>query len=236
MDKGRPAEHSHTAGSHRQGRPGRRAARWVAPGSGGAHRTPTAPRTPRPGRTAGRLASIAVIGTVAALGAGIGAFAAFTASSTSSAAIDSGDVEVAWVSSGSATLAVPIDALRPGQTVQRLVELRNAGSLSIDELQLVVSAANTDVSDGLQLAISDCSVPWGGTSAFTCGGVETVVSDDRPLRGVVALPALGTRQVGGNDYLRLTVRLPLTAPAALQNAATSVTLEVLGNRGPGRQR
>lgn len=182
------------------------------------------------------MAGIAVIAAIAVLGAGIGAFAAFYASSTSSVAIDSGDVQVEWVSSGSASLTVPIGALRPGQSEQRVVQLRNAGSLSIDELQLVSSAASTNDSDGLQLAISNCSVPWSGTSTFTCGGVETVVSADRPLRGVIDLPALRTRQVGGNDYLRVTFRLPVTAPSALQGASTSVTLEVLGNRGPGRHR
>ena len=187
-------------------------------------------------RSRHRRTSILVIVMVAVLGVGAGAFAAFFSSESSTVSVGAGEVDVEWSTSVSSSLAVPISSILPGQTVERLVELRNTGSLAISDLQLVITAANADNSDGLQLAISDCSVPWSGSTSFTCGGVETVVSADRPVRAVVALPALGTRQAGGNDFLRMTFRLPASAPVSLQYSSTTVNFEILGNHGVGVHR
>jgi hypothetical protein len=181
------------------------------------------------------VAIAAVVGT-ALFGVGAGAFAAFFDSETVSVTVGSGDVGVEWASSGSAALTVPVASILPAQSTERLVELHNTGSIPVSELQLVVAAANANNSDGLQLAISDCSVPWSGTTTFTCAGVETVVSADRPLRATIALPALSSTEPGGRDYLRLVFRLPSSAPSTLQGATTNVTFEILGNQRTGQNR
>lgn len=187
-------------------------------------------------RATGRVLALAVIAAIALLGAGLGAFATFVDSETSSVSIRAGNVDVEWATSGSAALTVPVSSIRPGQSTQRLIDLRNTGTLSVDELQLVVTATIANNSDGLQLAISGCSVPWSGTGSFSCGGVETVVSADRPLRATIALSQVAARQPGGTDHLRLIFRLPTTAPSSLESTSTNVTFEVLANRGAGRQR
>jgi spore coat-associated protein N len=187
-------------------------------------------------RARARVLSVGAIVAVLLLGAGAGAFAVFSDTSSVDVTVGSGDIDVEWVSSGGAALTVPVGSILPGQSVERVVELRNTGTLPVGELQLAIAVANSNTSDGLQLAISDCSVPWTGTTTFTCGGVEAVVSADRPLLAVLALPTLGTNQAGGSDNLRLTFRLPTSAPSALQGASTNVTFEVLGNQGPGGNR
>jgi spore coat-associated protein N len=183
-----------------------------------------------------RIMSVLVVVMIAVLGMGIGAFAMFYSSSSTTAAIGGGSVGAEWVSTGTASLAVPVDSILPGQSVHRHVELRNSGTLAITELQLMISADSTNNSDGLQLAISDCSVPWSGTTSLSCGGVETVVSAERPLSAVIPLHGLGTNEAGGSDYLRLAFRLPETAPTSLQSTSTTVYFEILANHGPGKQR
>jgi hypothetical protein len=187
-------------------------------------------------RSRHRRTSILVIVMVAVLGIGAGAFAAFFDSASSTVSIGAGEVEVEWSTSVSSSLTVPIPSILPGQTVDRVVELRNTGSLAVSDLQVVITAATADNSDGLQLAISDCSVPWSGSTSFTCGGVETVVSADRPLRAIIALPSLGSHQAGGSDFLRMRFRLPASAPSGLQYSSTTVNFEVLGNHAVGGQR
>jgi spore coat-associated protein N len=183
-----------------------------------------------------RRAGILVIAAVSVLCMGAGAFAAFFDSASSTVSVGAGEVEVEWSTSVSASLAVPIPSILPGQSIERLVELRNTGSISISDLQLVIAAATADNSDGLQLMISDCSVPWSGTTSFTCGGVETVVSADRPVRAVIALPTLGAHSAGGSDFIRMSFRLPTSAPVGLQYSSTTVNFEILGNHDVGGQR
>jgi hypothetical protein len=181
---------------------------------------------------------IAVVALVVlgAAGAGLGAFATFFASSTAPAAIGSGEVAVEWAPSGGAGIEFDIAPIYPGQSVERLVELRNTGSLPAADLQLTITAADSNESDGIQLMISDCSVPWSGTTTFSCAGVESVVSPDRPARAVIDLPALGADEAGGGDYLRVVFRVPASAPAALQAASATIGFEVLADTGGGRYR
>jgi hypothetical protein len=183
-----------------------------------------------------RAAVIAAVVAIGLFGVSAGAYAVFFASETVPVTVGSGNVSVEWASSGGAALTVPVGSMYPGQSTERLVELRNTGTLAVSELQLVVAATHTNDSDGLQLAISDCSVPWAGSTTFTCGGVETVVSADRPVRATIALPTLDSTQSGGLDYLRLVFRIPDSAPATMQGATTNVTFEVLGNQRPGQNR
>jgi spore coat-associated protein N len=183
-----------------------------------------------------RIVSLLAVLVIAVLGTGIGAFATFSSSSSTSASVGNGSVGVEWTSSGNTSLAVPVGPVLPGQSVHRHVELSNSGSVPVSELQLMISADETDNSDGLQLAIRDCSVPWSGTTSLTCGGIETVVSAERPLRAVIALQGLGSNEAGGGDFLRLVFRLPETAPASLQATSTTIYFEVLGNQRIGQQR
>src|SRR5436190_9786883 len=130
------------------------------------------------------LGSIAVLGAAASI-AGLGTFATFTSSTSASNSISSGTVSIALGATGSVTNRLTVNATNivPGDTIQRSVDLTSSssdplGSASLTTSALPSSLLDTDATNGLQMTITECSVPWtetGASPAFTysCSGTTT---------------------------------------------------------------
>ncbi|WP_370531950.1 TasA family protein [Clavibacter sp. VKM Ac-2872] len=190
--------------------------------------------------TGARLRPLLVPAITAALvlaGAGT-AYAVFTDRASTTVSVMAGAVALGWGGGGADQLAVPITGLRPGDAQVRLVDLANTGTVRASELMVTLGGtAVASTSDGLQVAFDRCPVAWtGAPGTATCSGTITSVVADRPAVGRVALPGSPARAAGGRDHLRLTVRLPASAPTTAQGATGSVTLRVDGNQRPGLQR
>ena len=77
-------------------------------------------------------------------------------------------------------LTVGASNIAAGDTIQRSVDLINQGTINLASVSLTTSATtssllNTDTTNGLQMAIDKCSVPWtrrGSAPAYTytCSG------------------------------------------------------------------
>src|SRR5690349_14394250 len=130
------------------------------------------------------VASLGVLGAAAAV-AGLGTFGTFTDSSTPIAStISSGTLSIDVTQQGF-TVPATTNNFVPGDSLTRAVNLVNDGSSALGSVTLSTSVASpsiltTDVSNGLQLAVKKCSVPYtqGGTAGaatYTCTGTETLL-------------------------------------------------------------
>jgi spore coat-associated protein N len=118
------------------------------------------------GGVKGKIALSAVMVLVAAGLIG-GTYATWMSTVSQAQAVTSGTVEIALGTAGAATnrLSVATGAIAPGDTIERSVDLINSGSLALSEVTLTTTATtssvlDTDTTNGLQLTIDSCSVPW----------------------------------------------------------------------------
>src|SRR4026209_1224710 len=110
--------------------------------------------------------SLAVLGLAASI-AGLGTFATFTSSTSASQSISSGTVSIALGATGAATNRLTVNATNivPGDTIQRSVDLTSSSSDPLGSVSLTTTASptsllDTDATNGLQMTITSCSVPW----------------------------------------------------------------------------
>ena len=89
------------------------------------------------------------------------------------------------------------------------------------------SALDSDSSNGLQLQIDKCSKHWRKTGhhVYVCHGVtdsvipsRPVIGSDVPLAGIAEL-----QRPHRKVHLLLTLTLPPTAPAALENLSSTLS-------------
>jgi predicted ribosomally synthesized peptide with SipW-like signal peptide len=182
-----------------------------------------------------------LLSTVCALGiaggvAALGTWAAFTSTTSASTQVDSGTMSATLGAAGSTAnrLTVGATGLAPGDTMQRVVTLSNAGDVDWASAALTTTAStssllDTDTVDGLQAQLDQCSVPWteaGSAPAYTytCAGTSATVVASRPvIESDIDLGVLNSLVGGGSDFLRVTLALPSTAGNSFQ--AQSSTIE-----------
>ena len=190
------------------------------------------------------LLSFAAAGSAAAI-AGLGTFATFTSSTSADQAVASGTVNIALGAAGTAANRLTIGAsnIAAGDTIQRAANLKISGTLALSSTVLTTtastsSALDTNVTNGLQMVIDKCSVPWTEAGVapaytYTCSGTTSSVLASRPVIGLdIALSNLSLTPTA-TDYLRVTLTLPSTSTlkgrssiitydfTATQRAATS---------------
>jgi spore coat-associated protein N len=186
---------------------------------------------------------------VAVLGAAGVAYGVDLTVASASGQINSGTVTIALGDTGSSTnrLTVAATNLDPTVTPQdyRSFDLANTGTVGLSAVSLTVSATsssalNTDTVNGVQMAISRCSVPWteSGTApnlAYACSGTTSSVLATRPVIGTgIALANLTSTSPGATDHLVLTLSLPSTSPSADQGLTSTLSLVFTGTQRGGQ--
>lgn len=167
------------------------------------------------------------------------------------------DTGVVALETGSSTLAVGVSDLLPGDSAQQLLSLSHVGDIELlgadgggdVGLQLLLegdgSPLVTDTSGGLQLGVERCSQAWTlgpndpqGRPTYSCAGTLDVVTLARPVLGTVDLPnpPFESYVPGGEDFVRLTLSLPETAPPAMAGATTEVDITIVALQREGRNR
>jgi spore coat-associated protein N len=191
------------------------------------------------------IGSFAVVGVAAAM-AGLGTFATFTSSTSATHTISSGTVSIALGATGASTnrLTVGASNVVPGDTIQRAVDLINNGGASADNLSSIVltttaspsSLLDTEATNGLQMVIEKCSVPWteAGTApayTYTCSGTTATVLASRAAIGAsLPLSGLASLSTGSTDHLRVTLTLPSTAPNTMQGLTSTISYNFVGTQ------
>lgn len=186
------------------------------------------------------LLTTVAVGSTAAF-AGYGTFAAFTTSTAATSSVSSGTVNIAMGAAGSANnrLTVNASGIVPGDTIQRAVQLSNTGTQNLASVTLTSAASpssllDTDATNGLQLNIDACSVPWteaGSAPAYTytCSGTTTAVLASRAVVGSnIPLSNLSSLTAGTADNLRVTATLPSAAGNTFQGLTSTLTYTFTG--------
>jgi predicted ribosomally synthesized peptide with SipW-like signal peptide len=185
--------------------------------------------------------SLGVIGAAAAV-AGMGTFGSFTDSSTPVATtIQSGTLNIDVTQQG---FAVPVTTAGfvPGDSLTRAVNLVNSGNVALGSVTLnttvtTPSVLTTDITNGLQLAVKSCSVPWtqAGTATaatYTCTGTERLLGNG-PAVGSIALNNPASLAAGSTDYLTFAVSLPAGADNTFQGKSAALSLVFTGTQRTG---
>ena len=202
--------------------------------------------------TANRTATRKVVGSLAIAGAaaavaGLGTFGTFTSSTTPVATqVSTGNVAINLAQpSGSYTIPATTTGFVPGDSLTRAITLNNTGTAAMSSITLVSTgtASNlltTDRTNGLQLAVRSCSVPYtqGGTAAaptYTCGGTESVLTSGSAVTSV-QLPGLASLNPGGSDNLIFSISLPTSADNTFQGLSNTLNLTFTGVQRTGTSR
>jgi spore coat-associated protein N len=186
------------------------------------------------------LATIAVLGAAASI-AGLATFATFTSTTSTSHTIASGTVTIALGATGASTnrLNVDANAIAPGDTIQRSVDLIDQGTLDLASVTLTTQATasslfDTDTTNGLQMVIDKCSQAWtesGPPYTYTCGGSTSTVLSSRPvIQSGVTLSNLSSLTAGNTDHLRVTLTFPSGAGNTFQNKSSTIQYTFTGTQ------
>lgn len=205
------------------------------------HATPT----PRRSRLTSRiLASVALLALAAAI-IGAGAYAVFTDTESVSQNVSSGTVNLnpINVNASNNRLSVGASNIAAGDTIQRTVLIKNVGTIDLSGVDLTTTATtssllDTDTVQGLQMVIDKCSVAWTETGGppytYTCGGTTQSVLAGAPVIGAsLALSNLNIT-AGADNFLRVTLTLPTTAPNTLQNQSSVIKYDFTATQRAGQ--
>ena len=185
--------------------------------------------------------TVVILGALAAIG--VGAHATFTATQSAAPSISSGTVALAAVGTSATNnrLSVGASNIAAGDTLQRAVDLKNTGTVSLASITLTTTATtssllDTDVTNGLQLVIDKCSVAWtesGPPYTYTCGGsTSTVLATVAVIGTNLALSNI-TLTSNTDNYARVTLTLPSTAGNSLQGLTSVVNFTFTATQRAG---
>jgi predicted ribosomally synthesized peptide with SipW-like signal peptide len=181
-------------------------------------------------------ASVVLVGGAASV-AGLGTFGSFTSTTTASQEVAAGKVVLTL---GTPVLGTSVAAagLVPGDTVQRAITLTRSsdtekfGSVTMSTTGSANPAnlLTTDATNGLQMAVDQCSVAWtkdAASDTLTCAGgtVTTVLAKRAVITSGLALPAATTDALNGTNgaaNLRVTLTLPTSADDLFQGLSNSI--------------
>lgn len=186
------------------------------------------------------IASVGLLGAAASV-AGLTTYATFTDSDSAAQSISSGVVDLNLGAPGADNrLSVAATGIHPGDTMQRAFKLSNSstdamGSVTLTTAATTSSALDTNATDGLQMTIERCSVPWteSGTAlayTYTCGGTTSTVLASRAVIGTDLALTNVALTPGATDHLRLTLTLPTSAGNTFQNLASTVQYTFTGTQ------
>jgi spore coat-associated protein N len=188
--------------------------------------------------------SLGVLGAAAAV-AGMGTFGTFTDSSTPIAStIASGTLSIDVTQQGF-TVPATTSNFVPGDSLTRAVNLVNDGSSALGSVTLSTTVATpsvltTDLTNGLQMAVKSCSVPWvqGGTASaatYTCSGTERLLGAG-PAVNNYSLSNAASLVAGATDYLTFAVSLPSSADNTFQGKTAALSLTFTATQRTGSAR
>ena len=188
--------------------------------------------------------SLGVIGAAAAV-AGMGTFGSFTDSTAPvNTTVASGTVDINLAGVGAAIPAT-VEGFVPGDSVTRAVNLVNGGTSPLASVTLNTTVTNpsiltTDATNGLQLAVTSCSVPWtqAGTATaptYTCSGTTRSLGRG-PIANSMVLDTPASVAVGATDHLTFSISLPTGAGDNFQGKSSGLSLVFTGTQRTGTAR
>jgi hypothetical protein len=155
----------------------------------------------------------------------LGAFSALAASAWVGGSLrpHAQHVAVSIDTAGTLGLAVPLPPLAAGDVRQRTVTVRGRARDRIAALALTItdSGGSSLQRRTLELSVDRCSRAWTVTATHTlqCPGTLRQVIGWQPVSADVPDRSVGGVAPGSAAWLRISIRLPATAPAAAEGLA-----------------
>jgi hypothetical protein len=187
------------------------------------------------------LGSVAVLGVAAAV-AGFGSYSTFNDTTTPvNTQITSGVLSLSLKDNGAvATVPFAGGTFLAGDSHSKPLDLVNDGDTAHSSVTMTTSATtssalDTDQTNGLQLTVTSCSVPWTASgSSWSCSGTTRGFYTGPIVTSSQALTSAASLAVGGVDHLLLTALLPSTASgASFQNASSTLSFVFTGSQRSG---
>ena len=159
-------------------------------------------------------------------------FASLSAIATSAGSVTSGTLSLTdSATAGSGGLTTAISNMAPGDTVNRYIDLVNAGSLDGDTPTVRIvdgtpTALTTDGTAGLQITITACTVAWTQATGV-CSGSETTV---RATTSALALAShtaitLPSMQAAATNRLKVSIFLPAGSEVTTDGVLPNGTIQ-----------
>lgn len=162
---------------------------------------------------------VAAVGGAGLVSSNVFAALTATATNTSGGSITTGNLSLTLapsaVSGITGGFSTAISNFAPGDTVNRYIELTNAGTLDgqLPTLGLAAAPSNaltTNAINGLQITVASCSTQWSNTG--TCAETTTAVLAATPattLVGSAQALTLPSTLAGAVNHLKVTISLPV---------------------------
>ena len=192
--------------------------------------------------------SLALVGAAAAV-AGLGTYGNFTDSSTPiNTTVATGTLSIDVAQPGG-VIAIPVTTNNfvPGDSITRAVNLVNDGGADLGSVNLSSSLSagpanvlTQDLTNGLQLVVRKCTVPWTQTGtaqapAYSCSGTQTTILSG-PAINSAALASPSAQTAGGTDYLTFSISLPASADNTFQGKSAALSLVFTGTQRAAQTR
>lgn len=166
-------------------------------------------------------------------------FASLSATASSIGSVTSGTLSITdSATSGSGGLTTTIANMAPGDTVNRYIDLVNAGNIDGDTPTVRIvdgtpTALTTDGTAGLQITITACDVAWTQATGV-CSGTPTTVRASTSALSLASHTAitLPSKLAGVTNRLKVSIFLPsgseVTAdgvlpPGSIQGKSAALT-------------
>lgn len=165
------------------------------------------------------------------------AWANFTATATTSNSISTGDMKIN-LADGPTAFSVDVTGMVPGDHAERFVDMDTTGStVTMQNIKLAAAATSssvldTDGTNGLQLQVDNCTVPWtlhAGATATCTGGTSSSVK----AQAAVIFSATTMNNVhldGTTDHLRFQWYLPATADDTFRGKTSVIQYTFTGTQ------
>lgn len=185
-----------------------------------------------PTSSTGRLVAAAVIGATGLALTGAGVYAALTAQATTTTpqAVSSGTLSLRMAAgAASAGFSSAISNLAPGDTVNRYIDLNNDGSIAAQGLTLgladsVNSRLTTDATNGLQVTVKSCPLPW---AAGVCAAPSTLLTASAAALKASAGSLISGPVPTGVQHLQVSVALPDVSEVTVNGTTPANTIQGL---------
>lgn len=164
------------------------------------------------------IVAAATMGGTALVGSSVFASLSATANNTSAQSVTTATLKLTQAASGvaglTAGLTTAVSGMAPGDTINRFIDLSNAGTMAGQAMTLKVadSAATvltTDAVNGLQVTVKECTVAY-TTVTGACSGTETTAVAATPANTLLSAQSatLSTLAAGSTVHLKFIINLP----------------------------
>ena len=184
------------------------------------------------------IVSAATLGGAALVSSSVFASLTATAFNTSPQSVSTGTLKLSQAPSGVAGLTggflTAIAAMAPGDTVNRFVDVTNAGTLAGQTMTFKVAEATSsvltsDATNGLQVIVKECTVVY-TTGTGLCSGAETTAIASTSANTLLGAQTINFASLNpsGITHLRIIITLPALLSEVSVNGGTPIGITVQG--------